>query len=79
MNEQNKLLRNLPKIDRVLDELQYDSRMVPVAIVKSAVRKTIETFREKILAGGYMMWKQEMVSQWQDEAQRHKGTEAQSF
>lgn len=51
MNEQNKLLRNLPKIDRVLDELQYDSSMVPAAIVKSAVRETIEAFRKKILAG----------------------------
>ena len=35
--------------------------------------------REKILAGGYLEWKRKMISQWQDEAQRHKGTEAQSF
>ena len=35
--------------------------------------------REKILASGYLEWKREMVSQWHEEAQRHIGTEAQSF
>jgi L-seryl-tRNA(Ser) seleniumtransferase len=51
MNEQNKLLRNLPKIDRILDDLQYDTSKIPAAIVKSAVQETIETFRKNILAG----------------------------
>ena len=51
MNEQNKLLRKLPKIDRILAELQTDDSKVPVAIVKSAVKDTIETFRKEILAG----------------------------
>jgi L-seryl-tRNA(Ser) seleniumtransferase len=51
MNEQNKLLRKLPKIDRILDELQTGDNNVPAAIVKSAVKDTIETFRKKILEG----------------------------
>jgi len=50
MSEKNKLLRNLPKIDRVLDGLHSDGK-VPGAIVKSAVRSTIESFRKGILAG----------------------------
>jgi len=53
MNEQNNHLRNLPKIDRILDDLQYDATKIPAAIVKSAVQETIETFRKNILAGLY--------------------------
>ena len=51
MNEQNKLLRKLPKIDRVFADLQTADSAAPDAIIKFAVRATIEKFREKILAG----------------------------
>ncbi len=51
MNEQNKLLRKLPKIDRILDDFQSDDSAVSTAIVKSAVKATIEKYRKKILAG----------------------------
>ncbi len=53
MNEQNKLLRKLPKIDRILDELHTGDNNVPAAIVKSAVKNTIDTFRKKILEGSF--------------------------
>ena len=52
MNEQNLLLRNLPKIDVVLDNLEkslYES--LPLAIIKSAVRDTIANYRQRILTG----------------------------
>jgi L-seryl-tRNA(Ser) seleniumtransferase len=52
MNEQNILLRSLPKIDVVLDNLEkslYES--LPLAIIKSAIRDTIERYRHGILAG----------------------------
>lgn len=52
MSEQNLLLRSLPKIDIVLDNLEksiYES--LPIAIIKSAIRATIEKYRHRILAG----------------------------
>jgi len=52
MSEVNKLLRNLPKIDRVLDELQDTlSETIPLAIIKSAVQKCIKDKRKLILEG----------------------------
>jgi L-seryl-tRNA(Ser) seleniumtransferase len=52
MNEKHTLLRNLPKVDLVIDDLPYTIRSsVSAAIVKSAVRETIEGFRKQILAG----------------------------
>ncbi len=54
MNEQNKLLRKLPKVDRVLDDLHLVSDGVPTAIVKCAVKETIAKFREAILAGSFV-------------------------
>lgn len=52
MSEQNNLLRSLPKIDVVLDNLEkslYES--LPLTIIKSAIRDTIAIFRQGILAG----------------------------
>jgi L-seryl-tRNA(Ser) seleniumtransferase len=50
--KKNTLLRKLPKVDLVLDDLSYaDSRSVPSSIIKAAVRETIEGFRTGILAG----------------------------
>jgi len=55
MSEQNKLLRKLPKIDLVLDSLEnLLLERIPVAIVKSAIRETIDTFRVQILEGGHV-------------------------
>jgi L-seryl-tRNA(Ser) seleniumtransferase len=55
MSEQNKLLRKLPKIDLVLDTLEnLLLENIPVAIVKSAIRETIDTFRVQILEGGHV-------------------------
>ncbi|MBL4901344.1 L-seryl-tRNA(Sec) selenium transferase [Desulfocapsa sp. AH-315-G09] len=55
MSEQNKLLRKLPKIDLVLDNLEnLLLERIPVAIVKSAIRETIDTFRVQILGGGHV-------------------------
>lgn len=52
MSEVNKLLRNLPKIDRVLDELHVTLPItIPQAIIKSAVQKCIEDKRKLILEG----------------------------
>lgn len=52
MNDINTLLRNLPKIDRVLEDLQDDIvETVPAAIVKAAVQDTIQKYRQAILAG----------------------------
>lgn len=51
MNDKNKLLRKLPKVDFVLDDLAYkNDATVPVAIIKSAVRETIEKYRKLILS-----------------------------
>ncbi len=51
MNDKNKLLRKLPKVDFVLDELAYKNGVyVPLAIIKSAVRETIGKYRKLILA-----------------------------
>jgi len=55
MNKKNTLLRNLPKVDLVLDDLPYSiSSSVPAAIIKAAVRETIEGFRTRILAGALL-------------------------
>ena len=52
MSKINELLRNLPKIDRVLDELQDTlPETIPLAIIKSAVQKCIENKRKLILDG----------------------------
>lgn len=52
MSDINKLLRNLPKIDRVLDDLQSTlSGSIPLAIIKSAVQQCIEDKRKQILSG----------------------------
>lgn len=52
MNTQNTLLRNLPKVDRVLDDLIHSQHnSVPLLIIKSAVREVIDSFRENILSG----------------------------
>ncbi len=52
MSDKKILLRQLPKIDLVVDDLNpEDISGVPPAIYKSAVRKTIESFRRGILAG----------------------------
>lgn len=52
MNDKNQLLRKLPKIDSVLDDLEYStSAYIPVVLLKSAVRETIERYRKLILAG----------------------------
>ncbi len=52
MSDINQLLRNLPKVDRVLDELKRTlSETIPLAIVKSAVQQCIEDKRKMILSG----------------------------
>ncbi len=52
MSETNKLLRNLPKIDRVLDELQSKiDPDIPSVLIKLAVQNTIDEKRKLILAG----------------------------
>ena len=52
MNDKNKLLRKLPKIDFILDGLEQNKRdYVPLAIIKAAVRGTIEKYRQQILSG----------------------------
>ena len=52
MNDKNNLLRKLPKIDFVLDNLDHKSSdYVPLAIEKAAIRGTIEKYRQLILSG----------------------------
>ncbi len=52
MSDVNKLLRNLPKVDRVLDDLQDTfSESIPLAIIKSAVQQCIDKKRKLILDG----------------------------
>ena len=52
MSDINQLLRNLPKIDRVLDDLQGEFlKETPLAIIKSAVQQCIDEKRKSILAG----------------------------
>jgi L-seryl-tRNA(Ser) seleniumtransferase len=52
MSETNKLLRNLPKIDRVLHDLQSKiSADIPPVLIKLAVQNTIDTKRKLILSG----------------------------
>ncbi len=52
MNEQNKLLRKLPKIDIVLDNFKDTlGGAVPKTILKFAIRETLDMFREQILTG----------------------------
>ena len=52
MNTKNTLLRNLPKVDRIFDELEVGSiDYLPAAIIKSAIRETIERYRGQILDG----------------------------
>ncbi len=52
MSEQNTLLRKLPKIDLVLDNLDKSLfERLPLAIIKSAIRDIIEKYRSRILAG----------------------------
>jgi len=52
MSEVNKLLRNLPKIDRVLDDLQGRfSENIPLAVIKYAVQQCISEKRKLILSG----------------------------
>lgn len=52
MNNTNKLLRELPKIDFVIDNFEHKNNdSVPLSILKSTVRETIESYRQKILSG----------------------------
>ena len=52
MNTKNTLLRNLPKVDRIIDELEYNSTVhLPAALIKIAIREVIEGYRSQILAG----------------------------
>jgi L-seryl-tRNA(Ser) seleniumtransferase len=52
MNDHSILLRQLPKIDLAVNNLDLDVILdIPPAIVKSAVRETIESFRQKIRSG----------------------------
>ncbi len=52
MNTKNTLLRNLPKVDRVLDDIVHSQNSsVPLSLIKSAIREEIESFREHILSG----------------------------
>lgn len=52
MSETNKLLRNLPKIDRVLHDLQNKIPSdFPPALIKLAVQETIDAKRKLILSG----------------------------
>lgn len=52
MSDINKLLRSLPKIDRVLEDLQSKINSdIPLVLIKFAVRDTIAGKRKLILAG----------------------------
>ena len=52
MGDMNTLLRNLPKIDRVLESIQSKySDTIPLAIIKSAVQECIDVKRNEILSG----------------------------
>lgn len=52
MNDQSLLLRQLPKIDLAINELDLeDISELPPTLLKSAVRETIESFRQGILSG----------------------------
>jgi len=52
MNTKNTLLRNLPKVDRVLDDIVHSQNSsVPLSLIKSAIREEIESLREHILSG----------------------------
>ena len=52
MDDKNTLLRNLPKIDRVLERLQNEYiDTIPLAIIKSAVQQCIDVKRKQILSG----------------------------
>ncbi|MBU1232015.1 MAG: L-seryl-tRNA(Sec) selenium transferase [Proteobacteria bacterium] len=52
MNDQSILLRQLPKMDLAVNDLDSEAiSELPPAIVKSAVRETIESFRQRILSG----------------------------
>ncbi|HID02049.1 MAG TPA: L-seryl-tRNA(Sec) selenium transferase [Desulfobacterales bacterium] len=52
MNEQNTLLRKLPKIDVIVDHLEKKLLdCFPLTIIKSAIRDSIKQYRTRILAG----------------------------
>ncbi len=52
MNEINILLRNLPKIDRVMDSLQENiTSNIPTSIIKASIQAIIGAKRKAILAG----------------------------
>lgn len=52
MNEQKILLRKLPKIDLVLNNLKDTlDGSIPKAIMKAAIQEALDTFREQILEG----------------------------
>lgn len=52
MTDQKQLLRNLPKIDSVLKDINQDiADRIPIVIVKTAVRETLDFYRQAILRG----------------------------
>ncbi len=52
MNTKNTLLRNLPKVDLIVDELlAVNKHKACGAIVKSAIQDTLQSLRQAILAG----------------------------
>lgn len=51
MKQKNTLLRQLPKVDIVLDNiLDLESLDVPLGIIKASIREILEKFRKRILA-----------------------------
>ncbi len=52
MNTKNTLLRKLPKVDRILEELlAKHNYTAPAAVIKAAVQDTIESLRQGVLSG----------------------------
>lgn len=51
MEKQNALLRKLPKVDDVMRQIAEETKDVPAAIVKRAVKEQIDQWRNRILAG----------------------------
>jgi L-seryl-tRNA(Ser) seleniumtransferase len=50
MDSKRKLLRSLPKVDEILDELLVDTSCdAPKSVIKKVIQKTLQTEREEIL------------------------------
>jgi L-seryl-tRNA(Ser) seleniumtransferase len=66
MEEKNRLLRSLPKVDECMAVLSGDPEVVaPQRIIKTVVRETIDRERESILAGHHK-GEERSFAEWQE-------------